>query len=63
MATLADTPKGKASSEAQEGTVRIGKIPPQEQVTVRDTGWSDAQKAAMQQYGYDNLDIVRAWYS
>ena len=33
------------------------------QVTVKDTGWTEGEKDRMKQFGYDGLDMVRAWYS
>ena len=33
------------------------------QITVKDTGWSEEEKERMIAYGYDSLDLVRAWYS
>ena len=33
------------------------------QITVRDTGWSEEEKERMKTFGYDSLDMVRAWYS
>ena len=32
-------------------------------ITVKDTGWSEEEKERMQAFGYDSLDMVRAWYS
>ena len=31
--------------------------------TVADTGWSEEEKERMKKFGYDSLDMVRAWYS
>lgn len=33
------------------------------QTTVNDTGWTEEDKEKMKQFGYDSLDMVRAWYS
>lgn len=33
------------------------------QITVVDTGWSEEEKERMKAFGYDGLDMVRAWYS
>lgn len=33
------------------------------QTTISDTGWSQEEKERMKEYGYDGLDMVRAWYS
>lgn len=41
----------------------IGKIPDDEQITVADTGWSEADKEHMRRAGYDDMDMIRAWYS
>ncbi|WP_300778224.1 hypothetical protein [uncultured Bilophila sp.] len=41
----------------------IGKIEGETQVTSNDTGWSEEEKKRMRQYGYDDMDIIRAWYS
>lgn len=38
-------------------------MPEDAQITVKDTGWSEEEKERMKQYGYDGLDMVRAWYS
>ena len=43
--------------------VAIGKIPADAQVTVKDTGWSERQKQELRAHGYDDMDMVRAWYS
>ncbi len=41
----------------------IGKIPADAQVTVKDTSWSERQKEEMRAHGFDDMDMVRAWYS
>lgn len=51
------------SAETNEITVSIGEIPEDAQVTVKDTGWSEEEKERMRAFGYDGLDMVRAWYS
>ena len=51
------------SAETNELTVSIGEIPENAQITVKDTGWSDEEKERMRQAGYDDMDIIRAWYS
>jgi hypothetical protein len=51
------------SAEANEINVSIGKIEENAQVTVKDTGWSEEEKERMRVFGYDGLDMVRAWYS
>ena len=50
-------------AETNELAVSIGEIPENSQITVKDTGWSDEEKERMKAYGYDGLDMVRAWYS
>ena len=32
-------------------------------VTVADTGWSEETKERMRQAGYDDMDMILAWYS
>ena len=51
------------SAEANEINVSIGKVEENAQITVKDTGWSEEEKEHMKQFGYDGLDMVRAWYS
>lgn len=51
------------SAATNEIAVSIGEIPEDAQVTVTDTGWSAEEKERMRSFGYDGLDIVRAWYS
>lgn len=51
------------SAETHEINVSIGKIEENAQVTVKDTGWSKEEKERMRAFGYDGLDMVRAWYS
>lgn len=43
--------------------ISIGKIEGETQVTSNDTGWGEEEKERMRQYGYDDMDIIRAWYS
>ncbi|WP_297158840.1 hypothetical protein [uncultured Desulfovibrio sp.] len=31
------------------------------QVTSADTGWTDEERNAMLQHGYDGMDMLRAW--
>lgn len=47
----------------QNTFVTIGKLPEDEQITVTDTGWSEETKERMRQAGYDDMDMIRAWYS
>lgn len=51
------------STEAHATTVFIGRVEENAQTTVKDTGWTEEDKERMKQFGYDSLDIVRAWYS
>lgn len=41
----------------------IGKTKNETQVMDNDTGWSEEEKDRMGQYGYDDMDMIRAWYS
>ena len=50
-------------NEINVHSVAIGKIEENAQLTTADTGWSEEQKERMKAYGYDSLDMVRAWYS
>ena len=54
--------KEKARSD-REVCISIGKIEGEAQVTSNDTGWSEEEKERMRQYGYDDMDMIRAWYS
>lgn len=51
------------STEAHATTVFIGRVEENSQTTVKDTGWTEEDKERMKQFGYDSLDMVRAWYS
>ena len=31
------------------------------QFTAADTGWTDEERNAMRQHGYDSMDMLRAW--
>ena len=31
------------------------------QLTAADTGWTDEERNAMCQHGYDGMDMLRAW--
>ena len=33
------------------------------QLTIADTGWTDEERNAMCQHGYDGMDMLRAWLS
>ena len=50
-------------SPEQDTFVTIGNIPENEQITVADTGWSEETRERMRQAGYDDMDMIRAWYS
>lgn len=52
-----------SQSPEQDTFVTIGKLPEDEQITVTDTGWSEETKERMRQAGYDDMDMIRAWYS
>lgn len=47
----------------QDTFVTIANIPEDEQITVAATGWSEETKERMRQAGYDDMDMIRAWYS
>lgn len=50
-------------AETENMSITIGELPAEAQVTIQDTGWSEEEKDRMRQAGYDNIDMVRAWYS
>ena len=52
-----------ASADTHAMTVSIKKIEEKAQTTVKNTGWTEEEKEQMKRFGYDSLDIVRAWYS
>ena len=31
------------------------------QLTIADTGWTDEERNAMRERGYDSMDMLRAW--
>jgi len=31
------------------------------QLTIADTGWTDEERNAMRERGYDGIDMLRAW--
>jgi len=33
------------------------------QLTITDTGWTDEEREAMSERGFDDMDILRAWLS
>ncbi|WP_165176920.1 hypothetical protein [Desulfovibrio sp. ZJ369] len=43
--------------------ISLGKIDQESQITTKDTGWTEEEKDRMRQAGYDDMDIIRAWYS
>ena len=51
------------SARTSDTSVSIGKIEKNAQITATNTGWSEEEKERMEKYGYDSLDMVRAWYS
>ena len=51
------------SAEADTMSAPTGEIEEYTQITVKDTGWSEEEKERMRQAGYDDMDIIRAWYS
>lgn len=63
--TMTDTIHSVKSlqSPEQDTFVTIGKLPEDEQITVDDTGWSEETKERMRLAGYDDMDMIRAWYS
>ncbi|WP_165069640.1 tyrosine-type recombinase/integrase [Desulfovibrio sp. ZJ200] len=71
MSQCVDMPTQKDLSQPTEGFASsaldiptlIGTIKHNSQITVMDTGWSEEQKNRMRQFGYDDMDIVRAWYN
>ena len=52
-----------APAETSESSISLEKIEEYAQVTVNDTGWNEEEKKRMKKFGYDGLDMVRAWYS
>lgn len=51
------------STETNDIPISIGKIEENTQITATDTGWSEEQKERMRSFGYDGLDMIRAWYN
>lgn len=51
------------SMSGRDVCISLGKIADETQVTSNDTGWSEEEKEHMRQYGYDDMDMIRAWYS
>jgi len=51
------------SDEKISTSVFIGKVEENAQLTTPETGWSENEKERMKAYGYDSLDMVRAWYN
>jgi len=52
----ADETRIYAPAETSEPTME-GYI----QFTAADTGWTDEERNAMRQHGYDSMDMLRAW--
>ena len=55
--------KNCAPADAIYMNVSLGKIAEDAQLTEKDTGWSEEQKARMKQFGYDSMDMLIEWYS
>ena len=55
--------KNCAPADTIDMNVSLGKIAEDAQLTEKDTGWSEEQKASMRLYGYDSMDMLREWYS
>ena len=53
----------KDTMNDHEGYVSIGKMEEESQITTGDTGWTEEEKERMRQAGYDDMDMIRAWYS
>ena len=51
------------SADVTDLNVSLGKITEEAQLTEKNTGWSEEQKASMRLYGYDSMDMLREWYS
>ena len=51
------------SAEINIRSVITGKVDEHGQLTVADTGWREEEKERMKKFGYDGLDMVKAWYS
>ncbi len=49
--------------EMSDISISVGKIEENTQVVAKDTGWTEEEKERMKQFGYDGLDMVRAWYN
>ena len=32
------------------------------QITITDTEWTEAERDQMRQHGYDDMDMLRAWF-
>lgn len=51
------------ATETHVTTVFSRRVDEDAQTTFNDTGWTEEDKERMKQFGYDSLDMVRAWYS
>ncbi|MCH5277895.1 MAG: hypothetical protein J1E80_08725 [Desulfovibrionaceae bacterium] len=59
---LSQSPEGY-TSPVLDIPALIGAIKHNSQISVRDTGWSEEQKGNMKRVGYDDMDMIRAWYN
>ena len=64
-ATITDTIHSVKSPQSpeQDTFITIGKVSEDEQITIADTGWNEETRERMRQAGYDDMDMIRAWYS
>ena len=53
----------KNTSTDHDVCISIGKREEESQMTSGDTGWNEEEKERMKQAGYDDMDMIRAWYS
>lgn len=51
-----------SQAEVAEISVSIEEVNENTQITIKDTGWSEEEKERMKAFGYDGLDMIRAWY-
>lgn len=61
--TNATTSTSTPHSTEKDVYIATGTILEDEQITTADTGWSEEEKDRMRQAGYDDVDMIRAWYS
>ena len=50
--------KRESNAPAENADVATEGFP---QLTIADTGWTDEERNAMRQHGYDSMDMLRAW--